>query len=72
MRCEHVHAGKEKTCKNGCYAFEKGGGAEGWFCRREDKKGCEGHIFAGRVKINDKGVACFGKKGKRIVLLERS
>jgi hypothetical protein len=42
---------------------------EGWFCKRKDEKGCEGHVFLGSVKEDDKGVACFGKKGERMVFL---
>jgi hypothetical protein len=70
-RCTHVQGlgnGGQKVCNQGCYFLEKGGEHSRWHCRRED---CEGHVYCGRVKQNEEGVSCFGKKGERMVCLER-
>ncbi|KAF1954717.1 hypothetical protein CC80DRAFT_549898 [Byssothecium circinans] len=64
MRCEHVYGGNNKVCQEGCYVLEKGGEVARWCCKRDD---CEGHVFVGKVKKNEEGVACFGKKGERML-----
>lgn len=68
MRCAHVQNGS-KTCDKGCYVLEKGGKIARWMCKRV---GCEGHVYCGRVKENEHKIACFGRKGQRMVCLERS
>lgn len=65
LRCEHVQEGHK--CEQGCYVLEKGGRVSRWRCSRED---CEGHVYCGRVAKNHRGVACFGKKGARMVCIE--
>jgi hypothetical protein len=70
MRCAHVQGlgnGGKKVCEEWCYFLEKGGENGSWFCRKGD---CEGHVYCGRVKEDEEGVSCFGKKGERIVCLE--
>jgi hypothetical protein len=37
---------------------------------RKDEKRCEGHVFLGSGKEDDKGFACLGKKGERMVFLD--
>ncbi|KAJ4288589.1 hypothetical protein N0V90_011826 [Kalmusia sp. IMI 367209] len=65
LRCKHV---QEKTsCEEGCYVLEKGGEIARWNCRRDD---CEGHVYCGNVKKDEDRVACFGKKGQRIVCVD--
>jgi len=66
MRCAHVQ--KEYECKEGCYFLEKGGDVARWRCKRED---CEGHVYCGKVMTDDEGKSCFGKKGQRMVCLEK-
>lgn len=66
MRCQHVQ--KTTKCDHGCYVLEKGGEISRWDCKRED---CEGHVYCGSVMRDHKGVACFGKKGARMVCVER-
>ena len=66
MRCAHVQ--KRRLCEQGCYFLEKGGDVTRWWCKRED---CEGHVYCGRVMMDDEGRSCFGKKGGRMVCLER-
>lgn len=66
MRCEHIHT--EYKCEEGCYVLEKGGDLKRWVCKRQD---CEGHVYCGRVIKDGKGVACFGKKGERMVCVQR-
>lgn len=66
MRCAHVQKGL--LCGERCYFLEKGGDVTRWWCKRED---CEGHVYCGRVMTDDKGRSCFGKKGGRMVCLER-
>ncbi|KAH7401199.1 hypothetical protein BKA66DRAFT_405516 [Pyrenochaeta sp. MPI-SDFR-AT-0127] len=69
MRCEHVRC-ERKFCEEGCYLLEKGGNeATRHRCSRSD---CEGHAYSGRVKMDDEGKECFGKKGQRMVCLIRS
>ncbi|KAF2740738.1 hypothetical protein EJ04DRAFT_548267 [Polyplosphaeria fusca] len=64
LRCEHLDG--EKTCKNaGCYVLERSG--TGWKCANSR---CEGHIYSGFVRRKEDGVACFGRKGERIVCIE--
>ncbi|KAF1935446.1 hypothetical protein EJ02DRAFT_127614 [Clathrospora elynae] len=67
MRCDHVQGG-EKRCDQGCYVREKGGRVNRWTCERRD---CDGHVYCGRVKLDNEGKACFGESGKRMVCLER-
>jgi hypothetical protein len=66
MRCAHVQKGL--LCGERCYFLEKGGDVARWKCETED---CEGHVYCGRVMKDDKGRSCFGKKGERMVCLER-
>ena len=66
MRCAHVQKGL--LCGERCYFLEKGGDVARWKCETED---CEGHVYCGRVMTDDKGRSCFGKKGGRMVCLER-
>jgi hypothetical protein len=66
MRCDHVYDGH--SCGEGCYVLEKGGEISRWRCKRED---CEGHVYCGRVLKDSNGVACFGKKGARMVCIQR-
>ena len=66
MRCEHVQ--NARRCEEGCYVLEKGGDIWRWKCKRE---GCEGHVYEGRVKADGEGRVCFGKKGERMVCIER-
>jgi len=66
MRCAHVQ--KARVCEEGCYVLEKGGDIARWKCKRED---CEGHVYESRVKSDDAGKVCFGKKGERMVCVER-
>jgi hypothetical protein len=67
MRCEHVQP--DKKCDEGCYVLEKGGDVRRWRCKRED---CEGHVYSEYVLTDEKGVACFGKKGERLVCAIRT
>ncbi|KAF2247017.1 hypothetical protein BU26DRAFT_339515 [Trematosphaeria pertusa] len=77
LRCQHVRWKTE--CKEGCYVREKGGDIARSTCKRAD---CEGHVYMGSVKgkvsddgeacsekVSDDRVACFGKKGERLVCL---
>jgi hypothetical protein len=57
-----------KACAQGCYFSEKGGRISRHWCNKE--KGCEGHVYCGRIKTDDEGNSCFGKKGKRMVCIE--
>lgn len=66
MRCRHVQKGCK--CEVGCYVLEKGGEISRWHCKRGD---CEGHVYCDRVMEDRNGVACFGKKGARMVCVER-
>lgn len=66
MRCDHVYEGR--SCKEGCYVLEKGGEISRWRCKRD---GCEGHVYCGRVLRDANGVSCFGKKGARMVCIQR-
>ncbi|KAH6872160.1 hypothetical protein BKA58DRAFT_139861 [Alternaria rosae] len=66
MRCAHVQKGYQ--CKEGCYFLEKGGDVTRWRCKRKD---CEGHVYCGRVMTDDEGKSCFGKKGERMVCLQK-
>lgn len=69
MRCEHVQNGR-KSCDEGCYVLEKGGEvASRYRCTRSD---CEGHAYSGQVRVDDEGKECFGKKGSRMVCLDRA
>jgi hypothetical protein len=65
-RCAHVQ--QEHWCKEGCYFLEKGGHVTRWWCKRKD---CEGHVYCGRIMTDGEGRSCFGKKGERMVCLER-
>jgi hypothetical protein len=65
MRCQHVQ--KASMCGKGCYVLEKGGGRLDRICSRE---GCEGHAYCGRVAMDNDLVACFGKKGQRMVCID--
>ena len=65
LRCEHV--GYKTSCSRGCYVLENGGGNWRKKCARED---CAGHVYVGRVKEDEQGISCFGKKGRRLVCLE--
>jgi hypothetical protein len=66
MRCAHVQ--NAQLCEEGCYFLEKGGDVTRWWCKRED---CEGHVYCGRAMMDDEGRSCFGKKGGRMVCLEK-
>lgn len=68
FRCSHIYAKPEKHgCDLGCYFLERGQNrAMRWRCTSID---CEGHVYCGRVKRAEDGVACFGEKGRRMVLL---
>jgi hypothetical protein len=66
MRCAHVQHGRK--CEEGCYVLEKGGDVRRWSCRRED---CEGHVYGRDVLMDERGKACFGKKGERLVCAVR-
>lgn len=66
LRCDHVYKGY--GCEEGCYVLEKGGEISRWRCERED---CEGHVYCGSVLKDRNGVACFGKKGARMVSIQR-
>lgn len=48
--------------------LEKGGEIARWKCTRGD---CEGHVYEGRVKEDEEGKVCFGKKGERMVCVKR-
>jgi hypothetical protein len=65
FRCRHVRY--RNSCSRGCYVLEKGGCIWRKKCPRED---CEGHVYVGRVKEDELGNSCFGKKGHRLVCLE--
>jgi hypothetical protein len=65
MRCVHVR--DKTTCDERCYFLEKGGVVSRWWCSEE--KGCEGHVYCGRVKKDGEGNSCFGKKGERMVCI---
>lgn len=65
MRCAHVQ--NARVCEEGCYVLEKGGDIARWKCKRE---GCEGHVYESRVKRDEDGKVCFGKKGERMVCVE--
>ena len=67
MRCRHVSQGRERTCDQGCYVLEKGGPIRRWRCKRSD---CKGHVYVGPVKKDSDGVACFGKRRRRMVCVE--
>lgn len=76
MRCSHIYGGKAKVCDNGCYFLEKGGEVSRWHCK---DGACEGHVYCDNVRghvacasnVEDReGIACFGKKGERMVCLE--
>lgn len=67
MRCKHIYGINEKKCEQGCYFLEKGGDLRRWTCKSAL---CEGHVYSDKVK-GEEGVACFGKKGKRMVCVER-
>ncbi|PVH92558.1 hypothetical protein DM02DRAFT_619879 [Periconia macrospinosa] len=71
MRCDHVlgTGNNSKVCEQGCYVLEKGGKVSRWLCKRRD---CEGHVYTGDVKKNEDEVACFGKKGQRMVCVKRA
>ncbi|KAH8728000.1 hypothetical protein GQ44DRAFT_676050 [Phaeosphaeriaceae sp. PMI808] len=66
MRCWHVQT--DRICTEGCYVLELGGSIRRWKCRRED---CEGHVYVGSVKENNRQNVCFGKKGARMVCVRR-
>jgi hypothetical protein len=66
MRCQHVR--NAPMCDKGCYVREKGGGSLHRICGRG--KDCDGHAYSGQVAMNNKSVACFGKKGKRMVCID--
>jgi hypothetical protein len=69
MRCSHVQ-GAARECRAGCYVREKGGRSASqryWRCVSVDCEGHE-HVEAGKVR-SEGGVACFGKKGVRLVCL---
>jgi len=61
--CEHLSK-TERKCESGCYSLEEGGKLKNWTCGNTD---CQGHVYCGDVK----GVACFGKKGKRMVCVNK-
>jgi hypothetical protein len=65
MRCKHLR--HETKCLMGCYVLEKGGSIWRKKCKRSD---CEGHVYCGRVKEDEDGKSCFGKKGERMVCVE--
>lgn len=67
MRCSHIR--KALTCDEGCYVLEKGGGRLDRTCSR---KGCQGHAYCGNVAMNNDSVACFGKKGQRMVCIDEA
>ncbi|KAF1914538.1 hypothetical protein BDU57DRAFT_454273 [Ampelomyces quisqualis] len=62
MRCGHLR--HSTTCTQGCYVLEKGGSISRKKCTRTD---CDGHVYCGRVKEDEGGKSCFGKKGERLV-----
>jgi hypothetical protein len=64
MRCDRVR--QDKVCKKGCYILEKRGSICRTKCKRSD---CKGHVYNGRVKEDEAGRSCFGKKGQRLVCL---
>lgn len=66
LRCNHLR--HSTTCTEGCYFREKGGSIWRKKCSRSD---CEGHVYCGRIKEDEEGRACFGKKGERLVCVER-
>jgi hypothetical protein len=69
LRCKHLqNTPKLHECKEGCYVLEKGGDIARWNCSRED---CEGHVYCDGVQKYKNGVACFGKKGSRMVCVIR-
>ncbi|KAJ5029126.1 hypothetical protein J3E72DRAFT_19774 [Bipolaris maydis] len=73
MRCGHARVANGadmgvRGCKEGCYVLEKGGEVSGWKCASNH---CEGHVYCGKVMKDKHGNCCFGKKGERLVCLER-
>jgi hypothetical protein len=66
MRCAHVQ--NARACWEGCYVLEKGGNISRSWCKRE---GCEGHVYQSGVKKDIDGKVCFGKKGQRMVCVQR-
>jgi hypothetical protein len=65
LRCGHVRY--EKECSHGCYLQEKGGRIWRKKCASDD---CEGHVYVGGIKEDERGISCFGKKSHRLVCLE--
>jgi hypothetical protein len=65
MRCTHV--AKKNYCMNGCYFLEKGG-TNVRTCKRAD---CMGHVYMGSVLRDKHKQSCFGKRGERLVCIER-
>jgi hypothetical protein len=66
LRCVHVRYAT--TCKKGCYVLERSSPIARWHCT--DNK-CKGHVYCGSRKTDKEGRACFGKKGKRMVCIEK-
>jgi hypothetical protein len=64
LRCQHVR--KNNRCSGGCYFLEKGDTTAQWKCKRLD---CKGHVYGQNVKKHN-DVACFGKKGDRMVFIK--
>ncbi|KAF2873961.1 hypothetical protein BDV95DRAFT_472041, partial [Massariosphaeria phaeospora] len=66
MRCEHVLKSRHdaRECKQGCYVLEKGG--KDYTHRKCKRADCEGHVYVDPIKEDEKGRACFGKKGERL------
>ncbi|KAF2266477.1 hypothetical protein CC78DRAFT_578178 [Lojkania enalia] len=67
LRCSHLR--DSRTCASGrCYVMERGGEGVRWWCKEGE---CEGHKHMEFVKRGEDGGACFGRKGERVVCIER-
>lgn len=66
MRCDHFK--ENKTCMSGCYVQEKGGHIWQKKCTRSDRAG---HVYVGLVKEDEEKKSCIGKKGERLVCIEK-
>lgn len=64
FRCRHVEQ-EGRECHKGCYILEKGEWTSG--CKAND---CEGHRWGGKMKRDERGRWCFGKKGERMVCID--
>jgi hypothetical protein len=71
VQCQHVRKSGSRGCTEGCYVLEEGGeGSDYWKCGRED---CQGHVYCDKVAWEAQfDTACFGKKGKRMVCVDKS